>query len=227
MQRAGRALRLLVVEYGAPDVRIPEHRDSGEAGNNLLQQVQSLPAELRRHAAITGDVSARTCQAHDEAGPDRIGAVGHHDRDRLRLLLDRRNPFIGGRHDDVHLDAHQLGRGLGEPLTLALAEPVFEENVSSFHVSTLPHPFFEGRREVPGARRGAYLENPDPRDLRARLRGGGEWRREHADGQRDDQREHGPPHVASCRTKSIEETKGGRDTGSTFGDMSQVAERSR
>src|SRR6185503_12292103 len=103
-----RVLRLLVVEYGAPNVRIPADRDSGEAGDNLLQKLQSLPAELRRHAAITGDVSARTCQAHDEPGPDRIGAVGHHDRDRLRLLLDGRNPFIGGRDDDVRLDAHQL-----------------------------------------------------------------------------------------------------------------------
>jgi hypothetical protein len=172
------------------------------AGNKFLQEPQALPAELRRHATITGDVSARACQAHDEPGPDRIGAVGHHDRDRLRLLLDRRNPFIGGRHDDVDLDSHELGGGLGESLTLELAEPLFEDNVSPFHISPLPQRFFEGRREMPGARRSAYLENPDPRDLRARLRCGREWRREHADGQRDDQREHGPAHVASWRTKS-------------------------
>src|SRR5207245_7329750 len=109
MQRTGRAFRLLVVKHGAPDRWIPENRDSGEPGDDLPQELQSLPAELRGHRAVAGDVSAGARQARDEPGPDRIGAVGHHDRDGLSLLLDLRTPLIGGRHDDVVFDSLLLG----------------------------------------------------------------------------------------------------------------------
>jgi hypothetical protein len=79
----------------------------------FAQELQPLDAELRGDAAEAGDIPAGARQARDEACGNRIGAVGHHDRNRLSLLLNGRNAWIGGRHNHVHLQAHQLGGEVG------------------------------------------------------------------------------------------------------------------
>jgi hypothetical protein len=76
-------------------------------------------------------------QACDKAGTDWIGAIGHHDRDRLRLLFDRRYRQIGGGHDHGHVQAHQFGGNLGHPLGPVVAEPALDDDVLSFDISAL------------------------------------------------------------------------------------------
>ena len=77
----------------------------------------------------------------------------------------------------------------------------------AFHVPAFPHLLLEGRGEMLGTRRSAYLENPDLWDLRARLRRGGGRSRQDADGQRDDQREHGLDHlVPTCTSRPKKES---------------------
>src|SRR5262249_26403694 len=61
----GCALCLLVIEDTAPEVRIPEDGHTGEARDDLPQQLEPLPGELRGHAAVPGDVPTRAGQARD------------------------------------------------------------------------------------------------------------------------------------------------------------------
>ena len=55
------------------------------------------------------------------AGPDRIAAYRHNDRDRVSLAFDRRNRHICGRDDHVHVEAHQLPRELWKSFGSGLA----------------------------------------------------------------------------------------------------------
>lgn len=143
-------------------------------------------------------VPAGARQARDKPGPDRIGAVGHDDRNRPSLLLDRRDPLIGGGHDDIHLEAHQLGRDMGDPLGPGFAQSALEDDVLPLHVPVLTHPLLERFEETLGSPRSAYLENPDFRDLRGRLRLGGDRGSGHGDGAGDDQPERSADHPVSC-----------------------------
>jgi hypothetical protein len=63
-----------------------------------------------------------------------------------------------------------------------------------FHVPEFPHPFLEGLEKVRTGGPSADLENPDLRGLRTALCVGVDRHGEHAQGQRDDQRERGPTH---------------------------------
>ncbi len=143
MQRTRSTLSFFVLEHGAPNVGIPHNRYSGEPRDGFLQELQPLGAELRGEAAETGDIPAGARQARDEARPNRIGAVGHHDRNCLSLLLDRRNPWIGGHDDHVHLQAYQFSGDLGQPLGLGLAEPALHHDVLTFQIPMFPQTFGE------------------------------------------------------------------------------------
>ena len=74
-----------------------EHRKP-LAGNTVLVQQQSR------------EVAARTRQAGDEAGADRIGDVNEHDRDYLALPLQRGGNRRRMRNNHVGLQSNQLFR---------------------------------------------------------------------------------------------------------------------
>ena len=138
-----RALHFLVVKHVAPDIGIPEKRHAGDPGGDFPQQLQPLPAELRRDIAKPGDISAGAGEARYEPGPDRITAVDHHDRDRLSLSFDRRSRHIGDRHDYVHLEAHQLPCELRKSFESGLAVATLQDERFPFDVAKLPQPLPE------------------------------------------------------------------------------------
>jgi hypothetical protein len=86
-------------------------------------------------------------------------------RAALNTALDRRNPRIGGRHDDVHLQAHQLGGDFGYPLGLGFGEPAFHDDVSTFPISMLSQALIERCGEMRRSSRSAWMENADSCDL--------------------------------------------------------------
>ena len=53
--------------------RVEQHRGSGNARRNLLEQLQPLASQRANHSLEAGDVAARPRQARDEAAADRIG----------------------------------------------------------------------------------------------------------------------------------------------------------
>ena len=62
-------------------VWIPQDCGPGKLRNYLLQQLQTFGIKLGRHHRESGHVSARTRQALNKAGPDRIEDESHDDRD--------------------------------------------------------------------------------------------------------------------------------------------------
>jgi hypothetical protein len=70
-------------------IRIPKDRDPGKPWDRLLEQLQLFDVELGRHDREPGDVSARVCEACDQAGSDWIGDGGHDDGDGGRGTLGR------------------------------------------------------------------------------------------------------------------------------------------
>jgi hypothetical protein len=57
-QSPARDLRLLEHDGGIRIRCVPQHRHAREPGQNLFQQFQSLAADVRRHQAHPGDVTA-------------------------------------------------------------------------------------------------------------------------------------------------------------------------
>jgi hypothetical protein len=126
----------------------------------------------------------RTFGSHTIATRESPGrAVGHHDRNRLSPLLDRRDPGVGGYHDHVHLQAHQLGSEFRYPLGLGLGEAAFQHDVLAFSIPMFVQPLVERFGEMRRSGRSAGMENTDAGQLRPLLRLSGKGR-----GQRASQR---------------------------------------
>src|SRR5262245_45881545 len=125
---------------------------------------------MRRHTTESSDISAGVRKARHKTGPDRIVACRHHDRDRLHLSFDGRSCHVGGRHDDVQLEAHQLPRDLRKPFSPGLAVTKFQDKSSPFDMAKLPHSLPEGLDITRCGRWTARKKVPDPRDLLRLLR---------------------------------------------------------
>jgi hypothetical protein len=87
-------------------------------------------------------------------------------------------------HQDVYLAADELCRQLGEAIEALLGPAHLQENVLSFHIAKVVQPVpecFEGSEpRLLGL--ADFAEEPNPRDLRAWLRLGGEQGDEQGDG---------------------------------------------
>ena len=128
----------------------------------------ALILSLAGVAAIARELGAR--EARDKACPNRIGAIGHHDRNRLRLLFDRRDRRVGVRYDHVHLQAYQLGRDLGHPFGPVVGEPALHDDVLPFYIPMLSQALREWGVKSRSSSWRACMENADAGDLLRRLR---------------------------------------------------------
>src|SRR5581483_12225382 len=88
---------------------IPEDSHAGGPRNRLLQELQTLPAQLRGDVADAGDVAARAAKACDESIAHRVTTAYHHDRNGAGFLLDRVDPRRLHHYDGVEWEASQLG----------------------------------------------------------------------------------------------------------------------
>jgi hypothetical protein len=123
---------------------IPQDNDAGKLRHRLLEQLQSLGAELRQHDRESRDVAARLREIGDEAGSDRIGDDGHHDRDRGR----RARGGLGGgcRVGDDHLDLalHEIGGQLRKLSVVAVDRSPLDHHIASLHVASVAQPLPKG-----------------------------------------------------------------------------------
>ena len=70
-------------------VGIPQHRDPGKVGRQLVQELQTLGGEIRRHEGDAGDVAARTCRLATR--PDCTGSLLTAMTMGMVLVADRTN----------------------------------------------------------------------------------------------------------------------------------------
>ena len=86
-ERAGRCLNLAHLQHGDGIADIGHDRQTAQTGDNLAQEFEPLAGKIGRLDRQAGDVAARSRQARDEAGADRVPRHREHDRDdRCRLL---------------------------------------------------------------------------------------------------------------------------------------------
>src|SRR5262249_61044584 len=137
---------------------------------------------------------ARLGEARDEPLPDGITDSHHNDGDRLGRLLGRQHRWRRHGGYDVHLEADQLGREVGEPLVLPLRPSVLHDDVLALDIAQVAQPLLEGLAICTANKRGARTEPADPVYLSRRRRLGGERRHEEAEGGDDDEPTGAVPH---------------------------------
>jgi hypothetical protein len=161
---------------------------------SLHQELHSLARQLDLAKDDTRDVAARLRQAGDIASSNRV-EVHRGDHDRTRgggLPSGLQRDLRPGSHDDVNIQAHELGGEGGKPSDIASSVPELDDEILALDVpqlaQTLDHGLVEGRG--PRIDRGKDSDGGHPSRC---LRLGGERRGEEA--AREDRHEGTSGHV--------------------------------
>jgi len=114
-------------------VRIPKHRNPGDARNQLFEQLQPLAGDFRGEQADAGDIAAGLGEAGDKSNGNRIAAE-RDDRNGLRLRQRCACRLGSAADDDCDFAGDQFG---GESVQLArLARAsIFDEQVLPLDVT--------------------------------------------------------------------------------------------
>ena len=109
-----------------------------EPGQQLLEQFQALPTEVRHHEAHARDVAAGSRQTGDEPAPQRVAGGCHDDWNGRGGPLGRERPERSACHDDVDVEANQLRCEFRQPFEAILCVAVFKGDILPFDPSQLP-----------------------------------------------------------------------------------------
>src|SRR4030095_9195238 len=97
-----------------------------------------LSRQVGQDDGQSGDVAARPGEASDEAGRYRITDGCHDDRRRRRCVLDGSDNWRPpGRHNEVHLETHELGGEVWKRLILPVRRSVVDDDSLAFHETDL------------------------------------------------------------------------------------------
>ena len=154
---------------------IPGHRHPGQARDDLLQELDPLPAQLREIQEQPGDVSSRPGETAHEPLGDRIRLQIHsNDRDGLRRIGGRANRRRSDRHDGAHRKPRQLSGQRGDLPGGARPHAVVDGEIRALHEPDLLEGLAEPAEVLPED--GAVRRVPEHPDLdherRRRLRPG-------------------------------------------------------
>jgi hypothetical protein len=136
----------LVVRIG----RVQEDGHTADLGDDLLEQLQLFGDALQaRVAGHPRDIPAWARKARDEADADGVANGNHDDGDRLGGVLCCRYSLRPERYDDVHLEPHQLGRQVGQPVDPTLRKSIVDDNILALNppefAQLLPERVEQGR----------------------------------------------------------------------------------
>ena len=110
LDRACRFLHLAQLAIGIRISRIHQHSDRRGAGDDFIQQPQTLGLQFRPEQAEPRDIAAGAVEARDDASLDRIGGANEDDRDRRgRRYYRFRRIGAAGCDDHRNLAADQIG----------------------------------------------------------------------------------------------------------------------
>lgn len=87
-----------------------------------------------------GHVTSGAREAGHQSRADWITTRGHDDGNRAGRLLGREGRRSGGSHDEINLEAHEVGGKLGESVEFQFRKTMLDENVLALVVSELPEP---------------------------------------------------------------------------------------
>src|SRR4029453_7917658 len=130
-----RELKFFPTERGGPSLGIPEYGNTGELGNNLLEQLQPLSSQLRDDACQPCDVATGPRQALDEPSSNGVSRRRHNDRDGRGSLLGSQGIRIKGCDDNVWLETDEIGGEIREALDSTLCITVLNPDVLALNPS--------------------------------------------------------------------------------------------
>ena len=169
-------------------IRVQENTDASDRGRRLLQELDPLSGEIRGEEGDTCHVAAGPSQTGHQPALDRIGAVDHHDGNRLRRALGEWRHVSTESKDDVRLALHQFDSKVAKALGLPFCVAKLEDKILPFDVAQFLQSLTKGGQVGVG---GAQEKNAQPGYPR-RLRLGGEWREKKTN--RKSNREPDQPH---------------------------------
>lgn len=127
-----RGLRLLdVILHKARVVRIHKEGNLGDAGKELMQQLQPLGDKLGSDKGDPRDVPLRTTETGHETRADRVRGGHEHDWDCLRCRHRGTGSDVVERADDRDLAADEVGGHGRQPVKLAFRPAVFDGQVAA------------------------------------------------------------------------------------------------
>ena len=115
---------------------IPKDCRARHAGRDLLEQFEPFRAEAIFVLGKSGGIPARSRQALDEAGADRIDDLREHNRDGAGRLQQRPHGCAASGHDDVrrergqfrHVSADVVGLAHGPANSIRTLRPSVQPN---------------------------------------------------------------------------------------------------
>ena len=124
--------------------RVPEDGDVRQRGDHLPKQSQPLPFQVGRDRGQPGHVTARTREARDEAGANRIANRHHHARNDRGRVLDGESGGRAGGDDHIDALADKLGDESGNTAIVPFRPSVFDVHIRAFQVAESRNPCRKG-----------------------------------------------------------------------------------
>src|SRR5215510_12348149 len=110
---------------------IANDRRSRHVGRDLFEQLQPFTAHSVFLICEPGRVAAGTCQAFNEAGPNRIRGQRKHDRYGASRLQQRRYDRAPSSQDDVRRERDQFRRVSAKEFGIARAPTILDPDVAA------------------------------------------------------------------------------------------------
>ena len=181
------------------DVR--QDRQSAQIWENLAQVFDPFARNVGLLVRQSGDVAARSRQACDEAGADRVASQRKDNGDdRCRLLYCR--DCASRRNNYIDLEPDELGRDLSVALGASLRPAILDSDGATLGPTEFAQPLHESSSPCTPDRSRRRAQEPDGRHLLLRVR------RKRPSGRRaaDQPNELAPPHhsiTSSARASSV------------------------
>ena len=169
-----------------PEAGIEEDCDARRPRHGFPQQLQHFGVDPGSESPQPRDVTARPCQAGDEAGAHRIAREEEHDRDRGSGVACSRRWGRSRGDDDIDLASHQFGGHAGKAFVVAFREQFVDGEVLSLDPPLFAHPCDERLPQRRRVHQPPAAEPADAGQLASRL--GERQARLPASGQDADQR---------------------------------------
>ena len=158
----GRCTRLLLRPHVEGIVGIQEEGNARELRNDLPEQLESFPLEVRRNRRQSGRVSSGPSEARDETRADGIADCDHDEGNRRRSSLDGEGGWRARGDDNIDLAGDKLGNQFRKALVLAFRPSIFDDDVTALDVAELAQTLAERADEIGLEGRGRVPEETDP-----------------------------------------------------------------
>src|SRR5262249_47029333 len=160
-QCAGRLLQLSRLDIATGKSRVDERGYCAPVGEQLVQQLQSLPIRFRTQRGHACEVTARSVQAGYETDLNRIGAGHKNNGDRGGFSLGRYRR-LAVRDNHAHLTTNQIGCQCRQSIAVPFRPAVFDRHVAALDIAGFRQALAKRGQELGILTRRPGVEKPKP-----------------------------------------------------------------